>query len=113
MILQRSKFNGRRAQGLRNSIQGALTVLGIDRRAVYRNANRAGTRRPLHGVAESFWAQPPGLLWNLLELARSRYRHEIAASHPDRGGTAERAVQLNWAWSLVRDHFRRRGFELW
>ncbi len=113
MIPKLSKFNGRRAQGVRNSIQGALLALGIDRRTVYRDANRPNIRRPLHGVAESFWAQSPSLLWHLLELAKNRYRHEIAASHPDRGGTTERAAQLNWAWSLVKGHFRRRGFELY
>jgi hypothetical protein len=101
-----------RPAALKGSVQSALLCLGLSRQVIYRDPNRCRTRRPQHGVSESFWALPAARLWELLEAACRNFRRLIRRHHPDRGGCAKRAAQLIAAWNLVKRHFARRGFEL-
>jgi len=84
------------------SIQTALQLLGIDKRAITPPDEKG-----------SFWERSPTYLWNLLGLAKRRYDLEISHAHPDKtGGDYRRAAQLNAAWTLIKKLFARRGYDI-
>ncbi len=43
------------------------------------------------------------------DIIKRRYRREVMATHPDRGGDTERIQQLNAAFQVLKSHFRSRG----
>ncbi|OEY67179.1 DNA-J related domain-containing protein [Marinobacter sp. X15-166B] len=43
------------------------------------------------------------------EPIKQQFRREIMAVHPDRGGDTEAVQQLNAAFQVLKNHFRRRG----
>jgi hypothetical protein len=65
---------------------------------------------PAMGASETWWAilgytQPP----SKLEVVRARYDELIYRAHPDRGGSANRAAEINAAFDEARKFYEKEG----
>lgn len=97
------------------STASMLVYLGVPSRLVYANKNRVKkhysyrTRK----YRRSVFYQPEQALYDILELARDRYREKVKMHHPDKTKVdAEKFIALNLAWEKVKKNFKKRGIEL-
>lgn len=81
---------------------GLLKGLGVPRELLY-------ARR--HHVNGSFWTRNVNHL-EILFQAHRLYRRRMAVVHPDCGGSARAAMNLNRTWSAVRRRFGAHGHVL-
>jgi hypothetical protein len=79
-----------------------LTWIGVPRATLQQ---RRGQKRL------SFWHRSVNHL-DILHQARAHYRKKLLRVHPDKGGSAEKTIALNRAWSCLRRHFKNHGHEL-
>ncbi len=63
----------------------------------------------LQFVGRGFWLRHALRLPELLEAAHQGYRTAMKGAHADKGGSHERAVLLNAAWSRVKRLFEQHG----
>jgi hypothetical protein len=101
-------------------IHKALEFLGIDKKVIRVNSGCKGASgrkmRSLMGLTKNgsnrFWDRKEDFLWGVLDLAATRYKYELWAAHPDRGGSDKRMAQINESWDIVRGQFAKRGYIL-
>ena len=104
MLLDLTRNRNAKSHGHNPRIVGLLKMVGVPDRMLY-------TRRLPQN--KSFWIRGINHL-EVLERARGLYRRELACVHPDKaGGDLEQTIQLNHAWSEIKQRFKMHGHELW
>jgi DNA-binding NarL/FixJ family response regulator len=91
-------------QKAKDRLTGALYTLGI---------------HPSKIFGQPIKSRPANEIWDLLSLAKTRYEYETRHGHPDRFTNPEqkakaekRMAQVNYAWGLAQQFFKRLGFAL-